>query len=175
MITADQDASVGAGFFVGGKMVQRIDLETVPRVGQISCGIKPQNAEMVAVTAAFHQSATFAAAGKLHLAQNLRAQVRGQTHVCHGLVLTWPVSLPVERSMISTSPPDGVATCSTSLPASVVAETMRAPGARVTRAAAPACTAAGACRSTINMWAWRRKPQTVPKSATTSRTVMIMT
>src|SRR6185503_5756748 len=82
--------------------------------------------------------------------------------------------------MMSTSLPDGVATCSTSLPVEVVADRMRAPGARVMVAAAPAWTWAGATPRACSLaamktWAWRIKPQMVPKSASTKSVLMIMT
>ena len=50
--------------------------------------------------------------------------------------LTCAVSRPVPRSITSTSAPCGVWTCNISLPASLVAETIWAPGARMTLAAA---------------------------------------
>src|SRR6185295_17151657 len=117
--------------------------------------------------------------GVLRRAQNLVAQFLRQHHLPHGeAVLICPVCLPVARSMISTSPPDGVATCSTSLPASVLAETMRAPGARVMTAAAldgPFEAALDAVLAAMTIWAWRTKPQMAPKRASTTSTVMIMT
>ena len=79
--------------------------------------------------------------------------------------------------MISTSSPPSVDTCNTSLPASVLAEMILAPGASVTTAAAlsAAAAATGGVGAVNAMRAWRIKPQTTAIKASTSSVVMIMT
>src|SRR6185295_6343501 len=121
--------------------------------------MKRGDAKRPPLASSFNKPATLVGMRTGGFAQDLTAQLRRQHHPRHGEpVLTCPVCLPVARSMISTSPPDGVATCSTSLPASVEAETIRAPGARVMAAAAGAAAAGRFAFAAMKIWAWRTKP-----------------
>ena len=179
MIAADDNMTPGARGFVSGELILRVHRETVGDGCQIAHRMKPRDAEIRDLAHPFQQSAAFARMEGARFLQNGAAQFFGQQNARHGgAVLTCAVNLPVARSMISTSLPRGVETCNTSLPASVVAETMRAPGAKVTIAAGPAGAGAillDAARPAIKIRAWRAKPQMVAKRASTKSVLMIMT